>query len=209
MIRALRLPAFALSLLLAACEATTDRSAGGAGAAPVPVAFRIALDGDTAPVLAEDGSADLVLKRGGADEPVTLGFGNDALAVHPLAPGRYEVASLGSLQCRGLAFEVGDRPRYLGTLRARVVRTDYIVAMMQPSIAVPADVAAFAERAGSAVDAVDARPIPVAEPAPCFFNPGGNGVTWEDLTLGEKILLSVGVAGLCAVALVSGGFCHF
>ena len=209
MIRALRPLALLVPLLLAACEEAGRGTAAPAETGPVPVAFRIDLDGATGPILAEDGTATLALERDGADEPVELGFENGRLAVHPLAPGRYEVTHLGPLQCRGLAFEVADRPRYLGTLRGQVIRTDYHVALMQPAVAAPADVAALAEQAAADAQRVDAAPLAITERAPCFLSQDGPVTTWEDLTLAEKIMLSVGVAGLCAISLAAGGFCQF
>lgn len=209
MIRALRLGAVVLPILLAGCTATDERADEPVAAAAVPVGFRIALTGATGPILAEDGSGALELEAPGADEPLSLGFENGSLAVHGLAPGRYEVARLGPLQCRGLTFEVGTRPRYVGTLRAEVVRTDYFVALMQPAVADPADVAALAGRADVGAEAVDARPLAVTEAAPCFVGEHGPATTWDDLTLEEKIILGVGVAGLCAISLAAGGFCHF
>lgn len=198
-----------MALGLTACKEAVPASTD---AGPVPVAFRIDLDGATTPILAEDGTGTLELTRAGAEEPVPLAFENGRLAVHALAPGRYAVTHLGSLQCRGLEFDVGARPRYLGALRARVVRAEYYVALMQPAVASAADVARLAGQAGAdagAAGAIDARPLAVTEAAPCFLGNDGPVTTWEDLTLAEKVMLSIGMAGLCAVALVSGGFCHF
>ena len=204
-----RLAGIALSLLLAACAAMEERATAPAEAGPVSVGFRIDLTGATGPILAEDGTAALELEGGGAEEPLSLGFRNGRLAVHELTPGRYEVTQLGPLQCRGLAFEVGARPRYLGTLRANVIRTDYHVALMKPAVATPADVVALAERADVGPEAVDARPLAVTEPAPCFLSQHGPTATWEDLTFEEKIVLGAGIVGLCAISLAAGGFCQF
>lgn len=208
MIRAVRSLALVLPLVLAAC-AETGPGVEVADTGPVPVAFRIELAGATGPVLGEDGAGALELARDGADASVGLAFENGSLAVHPLAPGRYEVTRLGPLQCRGLAFEVGAQPRYLGTLRATVIRTDYHVALMQPAVAVPADVAALAERADVDTEAVDARPLAVNERAPCFLSQHGPPATWEDFTLKEKIILGAGIVGLCTISLAAGGFCQF
>lgn len=195
------------ALLLAACAA--QESAPGPGAGPVPVGFRLALAGDTGPVLDAEGRGRLELARKGADAPVSVAFENGGLTVHDLTPGRYEITGLGPLQCRGLAFEAGAEPRYLGAVSADLVRADYHVALMSRPSVPPADVAALAEGAGIEPDAVDARPLDITESAPCFLGRDGPLTTWDDLTLGEKVMLGVGVAGLCAVALAAGGFCQF
>lgn len=197
----------ALLLLFAAC--TAQESAPAPDAGPVPVGFRLALAGDTGPVLDAEGRGQFELARDGADAPVSAAFENGGLTVHELAPGRYEITGLGSLQCRGLAFEVGAEPRYLGAVSAELVRANYHVALMsRPSVPV-ADVAALAEAAGVEPDAVNARPLDITESAPCFLGRDGPVITWDDLTLGEKIMLGVGVAGLCAASLAAGGFCQF
>lgn len=193
-------------LLLAACTAQETAPEGGGA---VPVAFRLALSGDTEPVLGPDGSGQLRLRREGAQEPTSLDFTNGRLAVHGLAPGRYEVTGLGALQCRDLAFEVATAPRYLGAIDAELIAARSRVALMSPASVSSADVAALAGQAGTAAEAVDARPLGITEAAPCFLGPDGPRVTWEDLPLEDKILLSVSLAGFCAVALVAGGFCMF
>lgn len=198
----------ALGALLAACAAEESAPVPEA-VGPVPVAIRLTLDGDTGVALGPDGAGQIVLGREDGDEPVRLAYENGALAVQDLVPGRYEVASLGALPCRGLAFDVADRPRYLGAVRVTLVRAAYDVALVSRPDVAPADVAELADRAGAPAQAVDARPLAATESAPCFLGPDGPVTTWEDLTLGEKIILSVGVAGLCAVSLAAGGFCHF
>lgn len=195
------------SLLLAGCaaqEAPPPAETGG----PVPVGIRLTLSGDTAPVLGDDGTGSIALTRQGADQPVSLSFENGALAVHDLAPGQYQIAALGPLACRGLAFEVAAAPRYLGAIDARLVEAEYHVALMTRPRVVEPDVAAVAGEAGASAQAVDARPIQLVEAAPCSLGPGP-GTTWDNLTLGEKILLTVSLAGFCAIAVASGGFCHF
>lgn len=201
------LPAVA-SLVLAACAAGQDPPPE-AGAGPVPVALRLTLAGDTAPVLDAEGTGHIELARDGADEPVSLAFGNGALAMHELPPGSYEITRLGPLHCKGLDFEVAAAPRYLGSLEAELVRSRYHVALMSRPLAAPGDVATLAERAGTSAEAVDARPLEVSEIAPCALGPDGPVVTWEDLTLGEKVILGTSAAALCALAVAGGGFCSF
>lgn len=202
-----------LTLLTGCAVSQSHPDAGETSSAtrPIPVGLRLSLAGDTAPVLGPDGTGQLTLARGGTDEPLSLAFHNDALAVYDLAPGRYEITGLGRLHCRGLAFEVpgGASARYLGTVNAELVRANYHVALLAPAAPEPADAAALAERAGIAADALDARPLAVGETAPCFLGRDGPVTTWEDLSLSEKIMLSVGVAGLCAISLATGGFCQF
>jgi len=115
-------------LLLAACAAAEPPPETGAG--PVPVALRLTLAGATDPVLGEDGTGRLELAREGADAPAAFPFENGALAVHALPPGRYEVTRLGPLLCRGLAFEVGPAPRYLGSVGVELVQARHQVALM-------------------------------------------------------------------------------
>ena len=210
-----RAPLFAAlgPLLLAACVAqqSAPEASGPAPEAsgPVPVSIRLVVVGDTGPVLDGDGAGQLELTRRGAGEPVSMAFANDALAVEALPPGRYEVSGLGALRCRGLAFEVGGRPRHLGTVRANLVDASYHVALMSRASVSSADVAEVAERAGTVPDAVDAVPIEITETAPCYLGRDGPITTWEDLPLEEQIMLGIGMAGLCALALASGGFCAF
>lgn len=211
-----RLVALALvPLLLAACavqdpavhlaeEAAASPEPGG----PVPVAIRLSLSGETASVLGDDNTGQIALARKGADQPVSLSFENGALAIYELDPGQYQVAALGPLTCRGLGFEVAAAPRYLGAIEARLVEAEYKVALMsRPSIA-DRDVGALAEAAGAPAGAVEARPLEVSEAAPCSLGPGP-GTTWDNLTLAEKVLVTVGFAGFCAIAVASGGFCAF
>lgn len=195
-------------LLLAACAAA-ETAPPEAGAGPVPVALRLTLAGDTAPVLDADGAGAIELTRDGADEPLSLAFENGALAVHELPSGRYEIARLGPLYCKGLDFEVAAAPRYLGSLEAELVRSRYHVALMSRPVAAQADLATLAERAGTSTQAVDARPLEISEIAPCALGPDGPVVTWDDLTLGEKVILGTSVAALCALAVAGGGFCSF
>lgn len=194
-------------LTLAACAAQEASPPEDSG--PVPVALRLTLGGETGPVLGDDSAGQLALARRGADGPVTYDFTNGVLAVHELDPGRYEVVALGPLHCRGLEFEVGGAPRYLGAVDASLVEANYQVALMSRASVVPSDVAELAEAAGTSPEAVDAEPLSVTETAPCFRGRHGEMTTWEDLTLAEKALLTIGIAGLCAAAVVSGGFCAF
>lgn len=198
----------AILLLPAACATAPERP-GSAAQRPVPVAVRLTLKGATATVLGADGTGQLSLTRDGADKPLSLPFANGALAIHDLAPGHYQIAALGPLQCRGLAFEVSAAPRYLGAVNAELVKANYRVALMSRPRVPRADVAEIAAKAGVGSDGVDARPLEIPEDSPCFLGPNGPVTTWEDLTLGEKVILGAGVAGFCVLAVAAGGFCHF
>lgn len=208
---ALAIISLALLIGCAAGQRPPEAGQTSAAAGPVPVGLRLSLAGDTAPVLGPDGEGRLTLARADADDPLSLDFRNQALAVHGLAPGRYEITRLGRLQCRGLAFEVpeGTGARYLGTLSGELVRANYHVALMAPPTIDPADAGALAETAGIAPERVDSRPLAVREAAPCFLGRDGPVTTWEDLSLSDKIFLSIGVAGLCAISVATGGFCQF
>lgn len=201
-----------LALLVAACTAgPADTQPAG----PVPTAIRLTITGDTGPVLKTSGAGRIELLRDGAAEPVVIEFENGALAIHDLTPGKYSIASLGPLTCRGLTFEVIDQPggapgaRALGSLHAKIVTTDYYVALMSRKPATGAEIADLAERTQSAPEAIDARVIDQTEAAPCFMGRGGPGTTWRDRPLGEQILIGIGFAAFCAAAVASGGFCAF
>lgn len=173
------------------------------------MALRLTLSGNTATVLGADGIGQFSLTRDGADKPLSLPFANGALAIQDLVPGRYQITALGPLQCRGLAFEVGAAPRYLGAVSAELVKANYRVALMSRPRVPRADVAEVAAKTGVGPGGVDARPLEIPENSPCFLGPNGPPTTWEDLTLGEKIILGAGVAGFCVLAVAAGGFCHF
>ena len=71
------------------------------------------------------------------------------------------------------------------------------------------EIAGLAERMGAAPDAIDARPLVIPEAAPCFVNRAGPYATWQDLPLGEKIMLGIAIGAFCAAAVAAGGFCFF
>ncbi len=128
-----------------------------------------------------------------------------------LPPGRYSIARIGPLACRGLSFEVDPSAgaRALGSLRAEIITTDYHVALLSGRAATGTEIAALAARTGAAPGAIDARPLVIPEAAPCFISLAGPGATWRERPLGEKILLGIGFLGFCAIAVASGGFCAF
>jgi hypothetical protein len=195
-------------LLLAACATQPDP------AQPprlTPTALHLTVTGDTAPVLGTGTTGQIELTRDGAAEPVSLEFENGALAVTDLQPGQYNITRIGQLTCRGLTFEVDPsaRVRALGTLRAKIITTDYYVALMSGRAASEAEIAGLAEHVQAAPETIDPRPITVTETAPCYLSTGGPGTTWRERPLGEKILLGIGFAGFCAIALASGGLCAF
>jgi hypothetical protein len=195
-------------LLLAACAtAPVDPQP----ARSTPTALHLTITGAVEPVLGADGTGRIELVRDGTAEPIGVAFENGVLAIADLQPGEYSISTLGQLTCRGLTFEVdpSSGARALGSLQAQIVTTDYYVALMSRKPASGAEVAALAERTQTAPTAIDARPIAMAEAAPCFLGRGGPGTTWRDRPLGEQILLGIGFAGFCAVALASGGFCAF
>lgn len=202
-----------MALLLAACATQPDTSQPPQ---LTPTALHLTVTGDTAPVLGTGSTGQIELARKGAPEPVGVEFENGALAVVELQPGQYNITRIGQLTCRGLTFEI-DPPendqaasaRALGSLRAKIITTDYYVALMSRRAATKAEVAELAEHVQAAPGTIDARPIAMAETAPCFLGTGGPGTTWRERPLGEKILLGIGFAGFCAIALASGGFCAF
>ena len=203
------------SLLTAACAGGmgggADDAHEAASAAPVPVALRVELSGETAPILDEDGGGRIELLYEGSDEPIEFAFQNNVMTVAELIPGRYEIARLGPLFCRDIGFEIAPeaRARALGTLRARIIETEYYVALIALDPAGAPTISEVAERTGGTAGAVDARPIRAAEQAPCFLGRGGPGMTYHDLPLGQKILVNIGLVGFCAAAVASGGFCIF
>ncbi len=200
-----------LPLLLAAC-ATGDTAPTEIRPAEVqPVAFRLTVTGKTGPVLGTDTTGRIEVLREGADEVIGLDFENGELTVHELPPGHYSIARIGPLACRGLFFEVDPSAgaRALGSLRAEIITTDYHVALLSLAPATGIEIDALAERTGAAPGAIDARPLVIPEAAPCFINRAGPGSTWRDRPLGEQILLGIGFAGFCAIAVAAGGFCVF
>jgi hypothetical protein len=197
-----------LSLLLAAC-ATEPEAVG-----PVPLAptsIQLTFTGNTTPVLGAGDTGQIELHRKGEDEPILLEFQNGVTVVSDLPPGKYSVERIGVLTCRGMTFDVDPSAdaRALGSLRAKIITTDYYVALMSQYPATDTELAEFAEQTDTIVDGIDAHPITIAEKAPCFVGTGGPGTTWRERPLGEKILLGIGFIGLCAIAVASGGFCAF
>ena len=178
---------------------------------PVPTEIELAFSGYVAPVLDAEGAGEVSFLRKGAEDAVVVPFRNGAPAEFALAPGSYELTRIGVLQCRGLEFDVDPAAgaRALGTIRGEIVRTNYFVALMAGQPATATQVSALAGAQGLTPDGIDATPIALTEKAPCFIHRGGPGETWRDRPLGEQILLGIGFAGFCAVALAAGGFCAF
>jgi hypothetical protein len=200
-----------LPLLLAACV-TEDTAPPETQTARIqPVAFRLTVTGKTEPVLGTGTTGRIEVLREGADEVIGLDFENGELTVHELPPGHYNIARIGPLACRGLAFKIDPSAgaRALGSLRAEIITTDYHVAILSLAPATGIEIDGLAERTGTAPGAVDARPLVIPEAAPCFINRAGPGSTWRDRPLGEQILLGIGFAGFCAIAVAAGGFCVF
>jgi len=206
----------ALLLLLAACAAEPDAPDAAQPPRLTPTALHLTITGDTSPVLGTGTAGQIELTRDGAAEPIEVAFENGALAVADLQPGQYNTTKIGLLACRGLTFEVDPaqadqaaNARALGTLRAKIVTTDYYVALMSRRAATGPEIAGLAQRVQAAPDTIDARPIAMAEAAPCFMGTGGPPTTWRDRPLGEQILFGIAIGGFCAIALASGGFCAF
>jgi hypothetical protein len=192
---------------LAACANSETTPPGP----PTPTTLQIGVSGYVAPVLDADGRGQITLTRDGADAPITVYFQNDVPSGFELAPGHYEINAIGALTCRDMEFDVDDGAggRHLGALRAEIIKTSYYVAMIAGRPATDAEIFELADETGTAPSNIDDRPISAAEAAPCFIHRGGPGQTWRDRPLGEKILLGIGFAGFCAIALASGGFCVF
>jgi hypothetical protein len=200
-----------LPLLLAACA---DEFSAPVASEPVrnqPVAFRLSVTGAAGAVLGTGDSGRIEVLREGADEAIGLDFANGAMTTHELPPGTYSIARIGPLLCRGLAFEVDPSAgaRALGSLRAKIITTDYHVALMSLTPATGTEIAALAERTGTTPGAIDARPLVIPEAAPCFISRAGPDATFDELPLGEKIMLGALIGGFCALAFASGGFCVY
>ena len=200
-----------LPLLLGACAAEDTAPPEIRPARIQPVAFRLTVTGKTGPVLETGTTGRIEVLREGADKAVGLDFENGKLSVHELPPGRYSIARIGPLACRGLSFEVDSsaEARALGSLRAEIVATDYYVALLSGQAATGTEIAGLAERVQAAPGAIDARPLVIPEAAPCYVGRGGPATTWRERPLGEKILLGIVIAGFCAAAVAAGGFCAF
>ncbi len=198
-------------LILAACADAPPVPTASEPARLQLVAFRLAVTGETGPVLETGTTGRIEVLREGADEVIGLDFENGELAIHELPPGRYSIARIGPLACRGLSFEVDSsaEARALGSLRAEIIATDYLVALISLEPATGTEIATLAERMGAAPGAIDARPLVIPEAAPCFINRAGPNATWQDLPLGEKIMLGIAIAAFCAAAVAAGGFCAF
>jgi hypothetical protein len=203
----------ALLLLLAACATAPEQVEPGQAAPDrlIPTTLQVNLHGKINAVLGEDDTSEIELLREDADEPVVLEFRNGAQATGDLAPGAYQITRLGTLACRGVSFDVDPAAgaRALGTLDAEILVTDYDLAMMTSKSATAGDVAALTQAAGIAPDGIDTRPIALGEAVPCFANHDGPGTNWRERPLGEQIMFGVLMAGLCAAAVASGGFCAF
>ncbi len=200
-----------LLLILTACADAPPVTNASEPAQPQPVAFRLAVTGKTGPVLGTGTTGRMEVLQEGADEVIGLDFENGELAIHELPPGRYSIARIGPLVCRGLSFEVDPsaEARALGSLRAEIIATDYHVALMSLAPATGTEIAGLAERTGAAPGAIDARPLVIPEAAPCFVNRDGPDANWRDLPLGEKIMLGIAIGAFCAAAVAAGGFCAF
>jgi hypothetical protein len=198
-------------LLLAACAAEDAAPPGIGPDQTQPVAFRLTVSGTTGVVLETGARGRIEVMREGADEVIGLDFVNGEPALHDLPPGRYGIARIGPLLCRGLSFEVNPstRARALGSLRAEIIATDYFVALISVAPATGTEIAGLAGRTGAAPGAVDARPLVIPEAAPCFISRAGPDATWRELPLGQKIMLGIVIAGFCAAAVAAGGFCAF
>ncbi len=202
-----------MALLLTACATQPDTSQPDTSQPPqlTPTALQLTVTGDTAPVLGSENIGQIELHRKGVDEPVLLEFQSGVAAVHNLPPGKYRVVKIGALTCRGMTFEIdpSTNARALGSIQAKIITTDYYVMLMSRHPATQAELAGLAAQTRTSLDDIDARPITIAENAPCFAGTGGPGTTWQERPLGEKILLGIGFAGFCAIALAAGGFCVF
>lgn len=177
----------------------------------IPTALQLTITGATETVLGSDGTGRIQLVRDGTDEPLGVEFANGAPAIVDLQPGEYRITSLGPLTCRGLSFDVEESSgaRALGSVQAEIITTNYYVALMTRQTATAPEISELAERAQTTSGTIDTRPITVAETAPCFMGRGGPGTTWRVMSAGEQIMLGIGFAAFCAVALASGGFCAF
>ncbi len=200
-----------LPLLLAACATGRTAPPESQPAQTLPVAFHLTVTGKTGPVLETGATGRIEVMREDADEPIGLEFENGELAIHELPPGRYSIARIGPLACRGLSFEVDPSAgaRALGSLRAEIIETDYYVALLSLAPATGTEIAALAERTGAAPGTIDTRPLQAAEAAPCFISRAGPDATWRDRPLGEQIMLGIVIAAFCAAAVAAGGFCAF
>ena len=200
-----------LPFILAACAEAPPVPTASEPARLQPVAFRLTVTGKTGAVLETGATGRIEVLREGADETVGLDFENGKLAVHELPPGRYSIARIGPLACRGLSFEVDPsaKARALGSLRAEIIATDYYVALLSLAPATGTEIAGLAERTGAAPGAIDARPLVIPEAAPCFISRAGPDATWRELPLGQKIMLGIVIATFCAAAVAAGGFCAF
>jgi hypothetical protein len=200
-----------LPLLLAACATEPAAPPEPQPAQVQPIAFRLTVTGKTGAVLGDGDTGRIEVLREGADEAIGLDFTNGAMTTHELPPGTYSIARIGPLLCRGLAFEVDPSAgaRALGSLHAKIITTDYHVALMSLAPATGTEIAALAERTGTTPGAIDAHPLVIPEAAPCFISRAGPDATFDELPLGEKILLGIAIGGFCALAFASGGFCVF
>lgn len=193
------------------CNQAGGPQASAEPAVPVPTVIDLGVFGAVGPVIGEDGTGQLHLKRADGGEPVTVPFQNASPSEFALAPGDYRITQIGELRCQGIAFSVGGdaRLRALGTIRAEIVKSQYYVALIAGHPAKPDEIAALAEARSLDTAKIDARPISVTRHAPCSVHRLGPGQSWRDRPLGERIALGFAVAGFCAIALAAGGFCAF
>lgn len=193
--------AAALGLVACAgCTASPESAPSAPAAEPRPVLFRIALGGKAGLVLDPDMTGQIEVRREAAD-PVTLGFRNDAAASGALPPGAYVLDRLGPLRCEGIGFAVDDGagPLALGTLRATVVETDYVIALPAPAQAEPAPAGAVPARS----------PIRPARRALCHSGPPPDETAAIATSPAGEVLLGLTWIGLCALAVAAGGICYF
>lgn len=193
------------ALALAACAtAPPPQEHAPASAEAATMALRLDLVGTTGALFPDGDPIPVELTPAGGSAPVTIALQEGTLAAHDLPPGAYAVSRIGPLACAGIGFELtpGDGPQVLGTLQARLVQTDYDIALISARRAGPADLAAMGAGARQGRLAVHRQAL-------CHAGRGGPGTEFHDLSPTEQVLAVLLFAGFCAAAVASGGVCNF
>lgn len=199
------LAAALVGLMLSACVTTeTEPQPVAAQTELRPAALRLNLTGKAPAVFGTATAIPVLLTRAGAEEPVATEFTPGGLTRLELPPGDYAVTRIGPLSCTGVGFTLtpGAEPRALGAIDAKILQTEYDIALIKADPATPADLAALGPGAQSAPLFVDRRAL-------CHSGRGGTGTQFHELSPAEQFAAGLFFAGLCAAAVASGGFCAF
>ncbi|MEO0957696.1 MAG: hypothetical protein AAFY66_04395 [Pseudomonadota bacterium] len=162
-------------------DASASNSAGDAAAPPaapeVPIGARlvgleIAVENPPEELLDPAGAGVLLLKRRGDQGTRLLAFLDDALSVHALPPGAYDVRGIAGFDCGPLGLAIGPgteatAPLYLGRLTLTVDPSGERAILRGGGVPDPAELERFATLFGGDGARVDPRPYLAGREVAC------------------------------------------